>query len=315
MFDAHPDMAIPSESHFVVQFATRRSRYETAGGFKLERFTADLLDHWAFKRWHLPSGAVTEAYEAAPPEDVATAIRTLFATYARHDGKYRYGDKTPSYVLSIDPLAATFPEAVFIHLIRDGRDVALSYLETDFGSRTLGQAAIYWDRFVRAGRAAGTRLGADRYREVRYEDLVREPDRVLAELCLFVGLRFDVSMLRYHERADDALFSGGVPTEHHSNLKKPPTIGLRDWRRDLPPKDVEVFESLAGELLDELGYERGAVHRSWVARLTAARFRLGTQGRRFAHGARVRGRKLRRKLVRKLAGHRPVEDRTTTRIP
>ena len=304
MFDAHPDMAIPNESHFVVQFARHRGRYESGGGFDRESFARDVLDHWAFKRWGLPDDEVLAALETAPPADLPAAIRDVFATYARHHGKSRYGDKTPSYVLSVGLLASTFPEARFIHLIRDGRDVALSYLDTDFGSRTLGQAAIYWDRFVRAGRAAGARLGPERYREVRYEDLVTDPERVLTELCAFVGVEFDERMIRYHERAD-RLVPSLSHNEHHRNLYKPPTSGLRDWRRDLAARDVAVFEALAGELLEELGYERSSRRRGPLVTVSIVRYRLGTQIRRFAHATRVRSRKLRRGLLRRSPHREP----------
>lgn len=307
MLDAHPDMAVPNESHFVAQFAKHRARYERGGRFDLTGFSADLLDHWSFVRWGLPHEEVRAAYEAAPPSDVPSAIRDLFATYARHHGKSRYSDKTPSYIMSMDLLARTFPEARFIHLIRDGRDVALSYMGGDFEVKTLGQAALYWDRFVRTGRASGARLGPGRYREVRYEELVAEPERVLADLCAFIGLPFDDGMLRYHERADRL-----VPTlshnESHRNLYKPPTRGLRDWRRDLAPRDIAVFEALAGDLLDELGYERGARRSGIAVSAIAARYRVSTQVRR------VRWRKLR--LVPRLSPHRQrVSERGPAHTP
>jgi hypothetical protein len=303
MLDAHPDMAVPNESHFVAQFARHRSRYEADGGLDLTAFTADLFGHWAFVRWELPPDEVRAAYEAAPPADVPAAIRELFATYARHHGKSRYADKTPSYVMSMDVIAEAFPEACFVHLIRDGRDVALSYMDGDFEVKTLGQAAIYWDRFVRAGRAAGARLGPERYREVRYEDLVAEPERVLGEICEFIGLPFDDGMLRYHEHAGRL-----VPTlshaESHRNLHKPPTRGLRDWRRDLTPRDIAVFEALAGDLLDELGYERGRGPSGFAVSAIATRYRASTQLRR------VRWRKLR--PFARLAPHR---QRATEQAP
>jgi hypothetical protein len=313
MLDAHPAMAIPNESHFVVQLARHRGRYERDGGFDLAAFTRDVLDHWAFRRWGLPDDEVRAALAADRPADVAAGVRSLFATYARHHGKTRYGDKTPSYVLNVGLLAATFPESRFVHLIRDGRDVALSYRDTDFGSKTLGQSALAWDRFVRAGRAAGVRLGPDRYREIRYEDLVADPERVLTELCGFVGLDYDERMLRYHERAD-RLVPSLSHNAHHQNLYKPPTAGLRDWRRDLAPNEVALFETLAGDLLDELGYERAARTPGAVVRLAAARARVATQLRRIAHGSRVRARKARRWLMRFLPHRVPAPPSDQARI-
>lgn len=301
MFDAHPQLAIPHESHFVIQFAGRRGVFERAGGFDVERFTRELFRHWAFRRWDLPEDEVRRAYAAAPPADFPAAIRGLYAAFAGHRGKTRYADKTPSYVLHVDALGSLFPEAKIIHLLRDGRDVALSYLATDFGSQTLGMAAISWDRYVRAGRDAGTRLGADRYREVRYEDLIRDPEEVLTGLCEFVGLDFDDRMLRFHERAGSVL-KGISHVEHHQNLKRPLTSGLRDWRRDMPPRGAEVFDVLAGDLLDELGYGRSTDRPSMAASVVALRYRFGTGVRSVAHGLAVRLRKLRRFTRR-----RPVE--------
>jgi hypothetical protein len=308
MLDAHPDMAVPNESHFVVQFLNHRARYERDERFDEDRFLSDLLGHWAFDRWGLPGDEVRAAFGAAPPADVASAIRAVYAAYAAHHGKPRYADKTPSYIMSINALAHAFPEARFVHLIRDGRDVALSYLDGNFEIRTLGQAAIYWDRFVRAGRAAGARLGPTRYLEILYEDLVAQPVPTLTEVCEFVGLPFDDRMLRYHEGAD-ALVSTLSHSESHQNLYRPPTRGLRDWRRDLPSRDVAVFEALAGDLLDELGYERSGVPAGISVSATAARYRIGTQIRR------IRWRKL-RTLTERVSSHRqPVPDPRAVRTP
>ena len=89
MLDAHPDMAVPDESHFVVQVARHRDRYELDGRFDLERFTRDLLDHWAFRRWGLPAEEVLARFDERPPTDVPSAVRATFAAYARHHGKSR----------------------------------------------------------------------------------------------------------------------------------------------------------------------------------------------------------------------------------
>lgn len=298
MFDAHPQMAIPDESHFVVQFAARRAEFERAGGFDVERFTTELFGHWAFRRWGLAPEIVLRALEAAPPADYPAAIRGVFAAYAGDQGKTRYGDKTPSYVLHVEALGKLLPEAKFIHLIRDGRDVALSYLATDFGSRTLGQAAISWDRYVRAGREAGGRLQPGRYIEVRYEDLVREPEEVLTRLCAFVGLEFDERMLRFHERAG-SLLQGISHAEHHQNLRRPLTGGLRDWRRDMSPRGAEVFDVLAGDLLDELGYDRSTDRPGLATSSIALWHRVGTGVQAIAHGVAIRLRRLRRRTRRR----------------
>jgi hypothetical protein len=176
-----------------------------------------------------------------------------------------------------------------VHVIRDGRDVALSFLDQGFGPRTISEAAVRWKRWVGRGRSAGRRLDPGRYTEVRYEALVDDPEATLGPLCGFLDLPFDPAMLRYFEPGRVA-----VEREYYRSVRLPPTAGLREWRRDLSPQDVRTFEALAGGLLSELRYERGALTIGPVHRLAAAGRWLGVQASRVVHrlrkGARRQGR-------------------------
>jgi hypothetical protein len=255
LLDAHPDLAVPDESYFPVWFARKRHRYELDGRFALERFLDDLLAHEQFARWGLDPDAVRAALTASAPASYPDAIRACFRLYAQRHGKTRYGDKTPVFVMHIPLLAQLFPEAVFVHVIRDGRDVALSRTEASWGTVRLDHEALLWRSQVEQGHADGVRLGGARYREIRYEDLLDDPERIARELCAFVDIDFDPSMLRYHERAAPLVDTLAIPQEHQ-NLLRPPTKGLRDWRSQLSPADAARFEALAGRTLRRFGYER-----------------------------------------------------------
>jgi hypothetical protein len=264
MFDSHPLLAVPDESHFIPSMAARRRRYKSREGFRSERFLHDLLEGHRRRSWWIPRAEVEEAFAEAPPHDLADAFRRVYACYARTRGKPRYGDKTPAYVLNIRRLGRLFPEGRFVHIIRDGRDAALSILDRRWGPDTVEEAAFRWRQAVRRGRSQGRKLGPERYREVRYEELVAGSEEVLRSLCSFAGLSFDPRMVRYYE--NQQLIS---ERSWFRPISLPPTGGLRDWRRDMAPTDVAVFESLAGDLLRELGYEQGASPaRGWAA-LTA----------------------------------------------
>jgi hypothetical protein len=205
-------------------------------------------------------------------------------------------------VMHIPFLARTFPEAHFIHLVRDGRDVALSYLAADFGVESLGEAAIYWRRFVRTGYRDGRRLGG-RYREVRYEDLLEDPERVLRSLCEFVRLPYDPAMLRYQSQAERILATTSH-AEHHQRIHLPPTRGLRDWRTQMDRRQVVLFEALAGDVLTEFGYERAASTIPRPVKVEATRAR-----------AMVLVRRLRGRLAKGIRGHRATprhRDRSTS---
>ena len=304
MFDSHPTMAIPEESEFLVPLGRARHSFEREGGFSTDAFLADLCGHYGFRRWGMPSEVIERAFQARPPRCFPDAVHELYSTWAARQGKTRYGDKTPHYVNHIGFLAAILPEARFIHIIRDGRDVTLSYLERKFGPKNVAEGAYFWRRRVRGGRQSGRRLGPDRYRETRYEDLVDDPEAVLRELCGFIDLDFDGSMLRYFERAGSV--AGSDPDHRHLYL--PPTKGLRDWRRDMSRADILVFEALAGDLLGALGYELAAERIGPAVQVRADIHRLAIQGRRMRHHLRTSVRTGRRRARSDVTAARPPGD-------
>ncbi len=296
LFDSHPQMAVPHESYFVESLARRRARYERPSGFDTRRFAADLLAHPWFHRWALPADEVSSALFRQQPAGYPDAVRVVYALYAHHHGKSRYADKTPNYVLHIPLLAELFPEARFLHLVRDGRDVALSLLEQEWGADSVAAAALYWNRRTQAGRRAGQTLGPERYREVRYEDLIEEPEAVLRPLCPFLGLSFEPEMLHYAERAEELIRPAAFP-DQHQRLRLPPTKGLRDWRSQMAPKDVATFEALSGRLLEELRYERAVLQIPVRLRFEAMIRGTGAGFRRRARDVRRRSSRLARRIL------------------
>jgi len=260
IFDSHPEMAIPGESFFIVPMARQRKLYENHLGFSNELFVSDLFKYSSFCKWNISKESVMKLLTEIPPETYTDAVRRVFFLYAQIQGKSRYGDKTPKYVCDIPILAKLFPEARFIHIIRDGRNVALSIQEIGIKSglfrfRNIGECAIHWRERVERGRKAGRQIGSERYLEVCYENLVEYPERTVRSLCEFIDLKFHNGMLQYFERANELVASFKNPLIQR-NLFLPLTKNLRDWRHQMSKKDLALFEILAGSLLSELGYER-----------------------------------------------------------
>jgi Sulfotransferase family len=129
MLDAHPDLSIPPESHFIPLVWRVRDRYETSGGFDGEKMARDVFRGIRFRDWSLPESEVLDELGRVAPSDLAGSIACFFCAYAGRNGKERWGDKTPGYSMELPLLASLFPDARFVHLIRDGRDVALSLME------------------------------------------------------------------------------------------------------------------------------------------------------------------------------------------
>lgn len=255
MLNAHPSMAIPDESFFIEGMLWLQPRM-AGGRFEVDRFRTELAREPRFGRWKLPMSDVDGALEEGQPQDLAGAFRCVYAAYAGRHGKPRYGDKTPSLVLVMERVAELFPEASFVHLIRDGRDVTLSYLEAPFGPTTVTGAAAMWRRYVEHGRKVGHELGPGRYLEVHYEDLVADPQRSLRAICDQIDLDFRSDLLSYPDSAEEFLALSSN-TESIERVRLPPTTGLRDWRQDLSAAGQRTFAASCGHLLDQLGYEVG----------------------------------------------------------
>ena len=244
--NAHPDVAVPPESRFITELYTGDDTVEAAS------YLARLEAHKRFKAWGLPIAGVAEEIGDRTTLPYADAIRATYLAYAHAHGKESWGDKTPRYVEHIPFLAKLFPDARFIHIVRDGRNVALSYAHVNFGPKNVARAARLWARRVSAGIRDGRPLGGERYLEVLNEDLAEDREGEIKDISTFLGLEFDPRMLDEKERA-----KGVVDKVTHSY--EPGVAGrarMSTWQEDMKPADIEVFEVVAGDVLSEIGYER-----------------------------------------------------------
>lgn len=255
MMDSHPELAIPGESHFIPLLWRLRGGYLSGSSLDAERLAADIMRTRFFQQWGIPQEPVWRRVSRLTAPGFTDVVEAIFLAYADEQGKSHWGDKTPIYVLHIPLLADLFPKARFLHIIRDGRDVSLSYFGFPLGPSNIWEAACRWQRDVTAGQRAGATLPG-RYMEVRYEQLVRETEMVLGAICDFLAIAFDPRMLDYHRSAESRLQSQDDLTEFHKSVTKRPTVGIRNWREELPRRQIRAFESVAGPLLTELGYER-----------------------------------------------------------
>jgi hypothetical protein len=217
-------------------------------------------------------------------------VTALFDLYGERHGKRMVGDKSPGYVRYLPLLHGLWPQAKFVHIIRDGRDVCLSVLDwrkgvtsySTFDDDPFTTTGVWWEWYVQLGREGAGEVGPALYHELRYESLVAEPERESARLCEFLGIPYEASMLRFHEGRTSS--KPGLSTK---SAWLPVTGGLRDWRATMDADDVLRFEAAAGDLLDELGYPRAAAFVPRRALDRAARIR-----ERFAEQAHARQRPL-----------------------
>jgi hypothetical protein len=249
ILDRSPGIAIPDESFFVPLLA-RRHR----GTVDYDRFLEDLRRLPVLAQWGVSLEDIGRRLH--PEMEAGPAIAAIYESYAASEGKPRWGDKTPMYMRHLPLLEHLFPGAQFVHLVRDGRDAAVSFLRMPAGTYTrtwahpdtVTEFARLWRTEVSAARALGARARPGRYLEVRYEALVAEPDEVVSSICAFADVPFVPEMLEYADQVDVSA------KPHQQRLLQPPTVGVRDWRSELGAEEALAFEAVAGDLLVELGY-------------------------------------------------------------
>lgn len=271
LLDRSSTLAVPDESYFIPQLAHRHGRTVDVASFVDDLRRIKRLCDWGLT-------AADVAPRLRPGMTTGEAIGAIFEAYAAAQGKSRWGDKTPLYMQYLPLLERLFPDARYVHLIRDGRDAALSHLAVQKGIMTEAWGhprdargfACLWRAEVRAARSLGRRVGDARYLELRYERLVAAPEPELQRVCSFAGLAYEPGMLDYVGSLDLS------DKPHQQRLTQPPTPGVRDWRTEMDEQEERRFEEIAGDLLADLGYE---------VRSPAGGRPLSPRARRAAYGA------------------------------
>lgn len=192
--------------------------------------------------------ALTREFVGEGRKTMRDIIAGLFEKNATGEGKSRWGDKTPYYVLHIPKLLEWWPDTQIIHVIRDGRDVALSMFARrhDFHLYNVYLAAVEWQRYVETGHRLGVDVREGHYLEIRYEDIIGDQRGALQNICSFLGEAYSEDLLNYKKSGmagKTPLLQKNVQKDNHDK-----------WRTEMTPWQIRVFESAAGATLGKFGY-------------------------------------------------------------
>lgn len=258
MVDSHPEIAVPLD---VTGLWWRLEGELARFGDLLEAtnrraLVTAVLGEERIRLWNVPL-TVDGVLERWTSPGYPGAIAAFYAAYAAHFGKRHWGDKDPGNMTRLDVLNRWFPECRVLHLVRDGRGACASLVRQNFGPDDLLACAEQWREEVTWVRRMGALLGPARYLELRYEALLAEPERILGDVCRFLGVEYSEQMLRYGSRLGHS-----VPGEKRHLwplLDQPPRADNAErWREGMPAAVQICFEKRAGELLRELGYPTSA---------------------------------------------------------
>ncbi len=250
LLDAHPAIFVAPESLFVLHLFRRYAdvRWDAA---TVHRFAREVWHEERMRRWRLAPQDLAARLTATPGATLARLCAEVYAaSAAAHDNPEALwlGDKNPLYALFCGELAELFPQARFVHLVRDYRDNVASFREVPFDLSSVGALAVRWRRYNEAVLAA-SRGRADRFLRVRFEDLVADPRSVLGRICDFLGVPFSDRILEHRAgRAEEDL-------PWHGSLAGPldPSRPGRGRAR-LAPREIALADRLCQPLGEAFGY-------------------------------------------------------------
>lgn len=251
MIGSHPRIAIPYESHFYntfypwLQYYGDLTRADVRARLIDDILSTDVLHDWK------PTPSKKQVLDAIQRFDFHGIVDAIMRVWVLNQGKVRWGDKTPAHVFYWPVIHEGFPNARVIHIVRDGRDVALSWCRSRFGPKHIYPLAVKWVHYLQTVEQLRSHLPANAFHEIRYEDLLANPKRVLGGICEFLQEEYSAQMLNFHESPVDYK----TDRRNLENLNKPLLKNnCGKWHKEMTTRQLRIFEAVAGSMLEKHGY-------------------------------------------------------------
>jgi hypothetical protein len=218
-----------------------------------------LLDHWLRSKLFYRSGLTREEIEPRILEECRNAgdfLRILMETIARKQGVERWAECTPLHLLYLPLIKKLLPDSLIVHIVRDGRDVAVSLDRIGWikpfpwdRKRSVLASALFWKWIVGKGRHYGSRMGAD-YMEVHYEDVVEKPRETLARIGAFID--HDLDYDRIQQNAQGSMVDPNSSFRGDGDEKE--SNPVERWKTVLSAEETAMMEQVIGDSLQDVGY-------------------------------------------------------------
>ena len=268
MLNDHPRLRIPRETAFLPQLIGQFSPNLPLSEDD-QRLAFELVsNHWKWEIWATNPERLRDTISSLQQPLLCQLIDSIYRNCSNPKNKPRWGDKTLSCTEKVEHMHQVFPNAKFIHVIRDARDVCLSihnaYLQdTNSSWRKNGQnisdAANFWCRRVDFGIKARRKLDSDLYLEIKYEDLVLKTEETLEKICTFIGEKYDSRMLNFYKNGAIEEMDTSKPQNnqyHKKTLRPPKPSDVYRWRKEMSLVNIALVEAIAGKTMDQVGQIR-----------------------------------------------------------
>ena len=254
LLNSHSKIAIPPPGFmfpFIYPFMFSYGDLQLNENF--HALVEDVLEHQRIKGWPDPIEP-GEIFGQIRKRSFEGLYETIHEIWAARRGKPRWGEKTPRNSFWIGEILECFPHSQFVHILRDGRDVAVDWIENLDWPKNVYSTALEWQEHMRAIQPWRTSLSNSQFLEIRYEDLVKSPSQVVGRVCDFIGESYEPDMLKYY--ASDEAQAWSESEGCHRMVSRPITddhVGIH--RKVLEVDDRRMLATAIGPTLQACGYE------------------------------------------------------------
>lgn len=265
MLTCHRDIVVPPECGFAIWWHHKYKDWPD--GVTLAEFLDDLMSSRKIETWGIDEAELFRCLRYKLPATYAELVSAVYEYYgeARFRPFTRWGTKDNFHVEHISTLRQLFPDAAFVHIVRDGRDVACSYREINARNidspwvpdlpNGITDIALQWQSHVKTAEYSFDAFKWENAHEVKFEDLVLRTAPTLRGLCVQLGEEYDPAMLDYHViNREQGLEPRELLRWKEKTLLPPQASVVGRHKRDLSAEDRAAFEAIAGETLERYGY-------------------------------------------------------------
>jgi len=251
MLNSHSRIAIPEEATFLRPLLTKDNAKGVLNSQDISKICNYLNKSPHFSLWNYDKSELFEFLQKHEEISLNNLIEAIYVSYLRSERKGAWGDKTPSLFRNIDLLYKLFPNAKFIHIVRDARDIFLSWRKMDPTKGNPSVVAMEWEYKCHKIEKFLNRIPEANRLRLRYEDLLGEPENTLKHLCNFLAFEYEPQMLSFHKKSK--FYIGN----HHSDLIFRPIdkSNKQKWKKQLSVKETKIITILAQRYLKEYDYE------------------------------------------------------------
>lgn len=251
ILNAHSCIAIPEDASFLMPVIKKEYLYNKISGKSLINLVNYLEASTQFKLWNYDyTGFISELIRIKEIS-LKDFLVMMYSSYCESFGKTVWGDKTPSFFRKIDIVHSLFPDARFIHIVRDGRDVFDSWRKMTPAMRYVAVTALDWSYKLYKIEKSLKKIHGEKKITVRYEDLLERPEKTVKTICSVIGEEYEPAMLNFYQSSD--YFIG----KHHSELIFKPLekSNCYKWRKKLNTKEIAIFTFIAQHFLKKYQYD------------------------------------------------------------